>query len=107
MDEFDRDGEVGAARIVALADETEGLSTPELIATISGRPLHEGAGFAEIEKFEDSRGGALSLGGGPTSIVAAEPLSTWQWTAAVDSRHRHSAGRGGGEPRFALGALAC
>jgi GNAT superfamily N-acetyltransferase len=36
----------------------EGFSSLELMATLSGRPLYEAAGFVAIEDVEDSSGGA-------------------------------------------------
>jgi GNAT superfamily N-acetyltransferase len=40
------------------AAAAEGFTTLELMATLSGRPLYEAAGFEAVEHVEDSSGGA-------------------------------------------------
>jgi GNAT superfamily N-acetyltransferase len=40
------------------AAAAEGFATLELMATLSGRPLYEAAGFEAVEHVEDSSGGA-------------------------------------------------
>ena len=40
------------------AARAEGFTRLELMATLSGQPLYEAAGYAPIEAIEDDRGGA-------------------------------------------------
>ena len=40
-----------------LAAAAEGFTRMELVATLSGRPLYESAGYGMIRQFEDDRGG--------------------------------------------------
>ena len=40
------------------AARTAGYDRAELVATMGGEPLYRGAGYIEIERFEDDRGGA-------------------------------------------------
>lgn len=57
--EFLRQG-VGS-RILALCEAraaAAGYDRTELVATLGGEPLYRAAGYAEIERFEDDRGGA-------------------------------------------------
>ena len=47
--------------ILALCEDAaraEGYTTLELMATLSGRPLYEAAGYAAVEQVEDASGGA-------------------------------------------------
>ena len=39
------------------AARTEGYDRVELVATLGGEPLYRSAGYLEIERFEDDRGG--------------------------------------------------
>jgi len=57
--EFLRQG-VGR-RILSLCEDAAraaGYDRAELVATLGGEPLYRAAGYAEIERFEDDRGGA-------------------------------------------------
>ncbi len=40
------------------AARAEGYDRVELVATLGGEPLYRAAGYAELERFEDDRGGA-------------------------------------------------
>ena len=40
------------------AAQAEGYTSVELVATMGGEPLYLAAGYREIERFEDDRGGA-------------------------------------------------
>lgn len=40
------------------AARAAGYDRAELVATLAGEPLYRAAGYAEIERFEDDRGGA-------------------------------------------------
>lgn len=47
--------------ILGLCEEAaraEGYTSVELVATLGGEPLYRAAGYREIERFEDDRGGA-------------------------------------------------
>jgi GNAT superfamily N-acetyltransferase len=52
----------GVGRAILLACEqaarAEGFTTVELVATMSGRPLYESAGFVTYDEFTDNTGGA-------------------------------------------------
>ncbi len=57
--EFLRQG-VGR-RILALSEaaaQAAGFDRTELVATLGGEPLYRAAGYIELERFEDDRGGA-------------------------------------------------
>ncbi|MFN3667961.1 MAG: GNAT family N-acetyltransferase [Brevundimonas sp.] len=82
--EFVRQG-VGR-RILGLCEaaaRAAGYDRAELVATLGGEPLYRAAGYAEIERFEDARGGvpvplvrmAKSLDGGGDAAQPSEASS--------------------------------
>ncbi|MGH6877057.1 MAG: GNAT family N-acetyltransferase [Rhizomicrobium sp.] len=52
----------GVGRLILSLGEAaaaaEGFTRVELVATLAGEPLYAACGYTEIERFEDSRGGA-------------------------------------------------
>ena len=52
----------GVGRLILDLCESEarsaGFDRAELVATMGGEPLYSAAGYQEIERFEDDRGGA-------------------------------------------------